>query len=102
VWVIDDTGFPKQGRHSVGVERQYSGALGNAAKCQVAVSLHQVGGEESTILGWRLYLPESWIQDAERRAAAGIPEAVGFRPMWQLALELIDEAQAWGLRAGCC
>jgi len=98
VWVLDDTGFPKQGRHSVGVERQYSGTLGKTANCQVAVSLHQVGPEESTILGWRLYLPESWIQDAERRAEAGIPEAVGFRTKWQLALELIDQALAWGLR----
>ena len=66
----------------------------------MAVSLHQVGPEESTILGWRLYLPESWIQDAERRAEAGIPEAVGFRTKWQLALELMDEALAWGLRGG--
>jgi len=98
VWVLDDTGFPKQGRHSVGVDRQYSGTLGKTANCQVAVSLHQVGPEESTILGWRLYLPESWIQDAERRAEAGIPEAVGFRTKWQLALELIDQALAWGLR----
>jgi SRSO17 transposase len=100
VWVIDDTGFPKQGRHSVGAERQYSGTLGKTANCQVAVSLHQVGAEESTILGWRLYLPESWTQDAERRAEAGIPEAVEFRTKWQLALELIDEALTWGLRGG--
>ena len=100
VWVIDDTGFPKQGRHSVGVERQYSGTLGKTANCQVAVSLHQVGADESTILGWRLYLPGSWTRDAERRAEAGIPEAVEFRTKWQLALELIDEALAWGLRGG--
>jgi len=100
VWVIDDTGFPKQGHHSVGVARQYSGTLGKTANCQVAVSLHQAGAEESTILDWRLYLPESWIQDPQRRAEAGIPEAVKFRTKWQLALELIDEALAWGLRAG--
>jgi SRSO17 transposase len=100
VWVIDDTGFPKQGRHSVGAERQYSGTLGKTANCQVAVSLHQVGAEESTILGWRLYLPESWTQDAERRAEAGIPEAVEFPTKWQLALELIDEALTWGVRGG--
>ena len=97
VWVIDDTGFPKQGRHSVGVERQYSGTLGKTGNCQVAVSLHQVGPEEGTILGWRLYLPESWAQDAPRRAEAGIPASVIFRTKWQLALDLIDEAQAWGL-----
>ena len=100
VWVIDDTGFPKQGRHSVGVERQYSGTLGKTANCQVAVSLHQAGGEESTVLGWRLYLPQSWTGDAERRAEAGIPETVEFRTKWQLALELIDEARAWDLRPG--
>jgi len=98
VWVIDDTGFPKQGRHSVGVERQYSGTLGKTGNCQVAVSLHQVGPEEGTILGWRLYLPESWAQDAPRRAAAGIPASVVCRTQWQLALDLIDEAPAWGLR----
>ena len=100
VWVIDDTGFPKQGRHSVGVARQYSGTLGKTANCQVAVSLHQTGGEESALLGWRLYLPESWTQDAERRTAAGIPEAVQFQTKWQLALELLDEARRWGLRCG--
>jgi len=100
VWVIDDTGFPKQGRHSVGVERQYSGTLGKTANCQVAVSLHQAGTDESTILGWRLYLPESWTQDAERRSEACLPETVEFRTKWQLALELIDEARAWGLRGG--
>src|ERR1700678_1320398 len=100
VWVIDDTGFPKQGKHSVGVARQYSGTLGKTANCQVAVSLHQAGAEESTILGWRLYLPESWTQDAQRRAEAGIPAEVKFQTKWQLALELIDEGQAWGLRCG--
>ena len=100
VWVIDDTGFPKQGHHSVGVARQYSGTLGKTANCQVAVSLHQAGAEESTILDWRLYLPESWVQDPQRRAEAGIPEAVKFRTKWQLALELIDEALVWGLRGG--
>ncbi len=100
VWVVDDTGFPKQGRHSVGVARQYSGTLGKTANCQVAVSLHQVGTEESIILNWRLYLPESWTQDAPRRAEAGIPAAVKFQTKWQLALELIDEARAWGLRCG--
>ena len=100
VWVIDDTGFPKQGHPSVGVARQYSGTLGKTANCQVAVSLHQTAGEESTILDWRLYLPESWTQDPERRAAAGIPEEVKFQTKWELALELIDEAQKWGLRCG--
>jgi SRSO17 transposase len=84
----------------VGVARQYSGTLGKTANCQVAVSLHQTAGEESTILDWRLYLPESWTQDPERRAAAGIPAEVKFQTKWELALELIDEAQKWGLRCG--
>jgi len=100
VWVIDDTGFPKQGHHSVGVARQYSGTLGKTANCQVAVSLHQTGTEESVILGWRLYLPESWTEDPPRRAEAGIPAEVKFLTKWQLALELIDEARGWGLRCG--
>jgi SRSO17 transposase len=100
VWVIDDTGFPKQGHHSVGVARQYSGTLGKTANCQVAVSLHEVGAEESAILDGRLYLPESWTQDAQRRTEAGIPAEVKFQTKWQLALELIDEARTWGLRCG--
>jgi len=100
VWVIDDTAFPKQGHHSVGVARQYSGTLGKTGNCQVAVSLHQAGAEESAILGWRLYLPESWIEDPQRRATAGIPAEVKFQTKWQLALELIDEARAWGLSVG--
>src|SRR6266852_1617493 len=74
VWVIDDTGFPKQGEHSVGVERQYSGTLGRVGNCQVAVSVHHVGEQAHTILGWRLYLPESWAKDRQRRAEAGIPQ----------------------------
>ncbi len=78
VWVIDDTGFPKQGQHSVGVARQYSGTLGKTGNCQVAVSLHQAAAEEVP-LNWRLYLPESWTQDAERRAAAGIAAEVNCR-----------------------
>ena len=89
-WVIDDTGFPKQGTHSVGVERQYSGTLGKTGNCQVAVSVHQVGEQGNMPLGWRLYLPESWANDAERRREAGIPEEVVFRKKWELALEIMD------------
>jgi len=96
-WVVDDTGFPKQGTHSVGVARQYSGTLGKVGNCQVAVSLHQVGAQGHTILGWRLYLPEHWLTDRARRRAAGIPDTVGFKPKWQLSLDLIDQARAWGL-----
>ncbi len=96
-WVVDDTGFPKQGEHSVGVERQYSGTLGKVGNCQVAVSLHHVGDQGHTILGWRLYLPERWATDRARRKAAGIPDDVGFQPKWHLGLDLIDHARAWGL-----
>jgi len=79
VWVLDDTGFPKQGEHSVAVERQYSGTLGKVGNCQVAVSLHQVGDQGHAILGWRLYLPEGW----RRIAPGGRPRA--FRTRWSLS-----------------
>jgi SRSO17 transposase len=96
-WVIDDTGFPKQGDHSVAVARQYSGTLGKTANCQVAVSLHHVGTLGNAVLGWRLYLPESWAADDARRQAAGIPDDVTFKTKHELALDLIDQARAWGL-----
>ena len=92
--------FAKQGHHSVGVERQYSGTLGKTANCQVAVSLHHVGEQESTILGWRLYLPESWAQDRQRRAEAGIPAEVKFQTKWQLALDIDRRGAGWGLPCG--
>src|SRR5260370_42388677 len=97
VWVIDDTGFPKQGKHSVGVERQYSGTLSKVGNCQVAVSLHHVGEQGSTVIGWRLYLPESWTKDDKRREEAGIPEEVVCKTKWQLSLDMIDQVRAWGL-----
>lgn len=96
-WVIDDTGFPKQGEHSVGVARQYSGTLGKTGNCQIAVSLHHVGENGSTALNWRLYLPEEWADDSEKREEAGIPENVVFQTKWELALEMIDEVREWGL-----
>lgn len=96
-WIIDDTGFPKQGQHSVGVERQYSGTLGKVGNCQVAVSLHHAGQMGSAVLGWRLYLPESWTTERTRRQEAGIPEDIAFQPKWQLALELIDQVRGWEL-----
>jgi len=97
VWVIDDTGFAKQGEHSVGVERQYSGTLGKVGNCQVAVSVHHVGEHGHTILGWRLYLPESWTKDRQRREEAGIPPEVNFQTKWQLGLDIIDQVRGWGL-----
>ena len=96
-WVVDDTGFPKQGTHSVAVERQYSGTLGKTGNCQIAVSVHHVGEQGNVPLGWRLYLPESWANDAQRRSEAGIPEEIIFRKKWELALEIIDQIREWGL-----
>ena len=96
-WVVDDTGFPKQGSHSVGVARQYSGTLGKTANCQVAVSIHLVSENGNAPLGWRLYLPESWAEDEQRRQEAQIPAGILFRPKWQLALEIIDQIRSWGL-----
>jgi len=97
VWVVDDTGFPKKGEHSVGVDRQYSGTLGKIGNCQIAVSLHHVGEQGSTVLGWRLYLPESWANDRNRRNEAGVPETVIFKTKWELALDIIDQARSWGI-----
>jgi SRSO17 transposase len=96
-WVVDDTGFPKQGTHSVAVERQYSGTLGKTGNCQIAVSVHHVGEQGNVPLGWRLYLPESWAKDTKRRREAGIPEEIVFRKKWELALEIIDQIREWGL-----
>jgi SRSO17 transposase len=96
-WVVDDTGFPKHGGHSVGVSRQYSGTLGKRGNCQIAVSVHHVGEEGNAPLGWRVYLPESWANDEQRRLDAGIPADVVFRPKWKLALDIIDQIRGWGL-----
>jgi SRSO17 transposase len=96
-WVIDDTGFPKFGRYSVGVAPQYCGALGKVADCQVGVSVHAVTDQASCPLDWRLFLPPEWDDDAERRRKAHVPQAERHRPKWQLALELLDELAAWDL-----
>ena len=99
-WVIDETSFPKAGEHSVGVARQYCGALGKIANCQVAVSLHWSQSEVSYPVSWRLFLPEDWIKDPARRREARIPPEVIHRTKQALALELITQAQEWGLPAG--
>lgn len=98
-WVVDDTGFPKQGTHSVGVARQYSGTLGKTGNCQVAVSLHYATGDAAVPLDFGLYLPEEWLEP-ERRQQAGIPEEVSFQPKWAIALELVDRARDWQVPAG--
>jgi SRSO17 transposase len=96
-WVLDDTAFPKFGRHSVGVAPQDCGALGKVANCQVGVSVHAATDQASCPIDWRLFLPESWDADAERRRKAHLPQGERHRPKWQLALELLDELAAWDL-----
>src|ERR671933_2288004 len=86
VLVIDDTCLVKQGRHSVGVKRQYCGELGKRANCQSLVSLTLARAEVPVGVGLRLFLPEDWGADAARRTAAGVPEAVAYRPKWRIAL----------------
>jgi len=94
-WVIDDTGFPKDGKHSPGVKRQYSGTLGKIGNCQIGVSVHAVGSKGTVPLGWALYLPEEWCKDAERRLKAKIPEEVVFKTKPQLAADLAVRAAGW-------
>ena len=97
-WAVDDTGFPKDGDRSVGVQRQYCGTLGKTANCQLGVSVNAVTEQASCPLDWRLFLPERWDADAERRSACHVPERVRHRPKWQLALDMVDELEGWGLR----
>jgi SRSO17 transposase len=94
-WVLDDTGFPKQGKRSPGVKRQYSGTLGKVGNCQIGVSVHAVGERGTVPLGWALYLPEEWCEDAERRATAKIPEEVRFKTKPELGAELLERASGW-------
>ena len=98
-WVIDDTAFPKFGRHSVGVAPQYCGTLGKVANCQVGVSVHATTDQASCPLDWRLFLPEEWDADAERRRKAHVPDHERHRPKWQLALDMLDELAGWDLQA---
>ena len=101
-WIIDDTGFPKQGRHSVGVTRQYCGQLGKQDNCQVAVSLSLANHHASLPVAYQLYLPQEWAQDRARRHKAGVPEEIGFKTKPQIALEQLRWASrpAFG-RASC-
>ena len=96
--VIDDTGFPKKGKASVGVARQYSGTLGRTDNCQVATSLHLASEKGSGCIGFRLYLPESWTEDRARCRKAGVPDDVVFETKWRLALQLVEQALSWGVR----
>jgi SRSO17 transposase len=100
VWIIDDTGLPKKGRHSVGVKPQYCGQLGKEANCQVAVSLSIANHFASLPIGYRLYLPKEWAEDHARREQAGVPEDIRFKTKQQIALELIKRAHAADLARG--
>jgi SRSO17 transposase len=95
-WVIDDTGFPKFGEKSVGVARQYCGALGKIGNCQVGVSISAATPQASCPIDWRLFMPSEWDGDP-RREACRVPEDVAHEPKWKLALAMIDELRGWGL-----
>src|SRR3954447_13503779 len=95
--VLDDTGVVKDGKHSPGVKRQYSGTLGKTGNCQVTVSLHAVGARGTVPLGFRLYLPEEWCADRQRRRKAKIPDRVQFATKPAIGGELAVRAAGWGL-----
>ena len=99
-WIIDDTSFPKQGNHSVGVHHQYCGQLGKQANCQVAVTLSVANHHASLPIAYRLYLPQEWAEDAARRKKAHVPEAITFKTKPQIALEQIREARTAGVPRG--
>jgi SRSO17 transposase len=99
-WIIDDTGFPKQGRHSVGVARQYCGQLGKEDNCQVAVSLSLANGHASLPVAYRLYLPQEWTTDHARLRKAGVPEDIAFKTKHEIALEQLRWACEAGLPRG--
>lgn len=99
-WIIDDTGFPKKGRHSVGVARQYCGQPGKRDNCQAVVSLSVANHHGSLPVAHRLYLPEPWINDMDRRTKAGIPLDTVFKTKPEIALDLIRATQAAGIPCG--
>jgi SRSO17 transposase len=101
-WIIDDTGFPKFGKMSVGVARQYSGALGKVGNCQIGVSINAAAERASCPLNWRLFIPEEWDEESEanqeRRLKAGLGDEIHHVEKWRLALEMIDELRSWGIK----
>ena len=99
-WIIDDTSFPKQGQHSVGVSHQYCGQLGKQANCQVAVTLSIANHHASLPVAYQLYLPKSWAEDQARRKKAGVPAEIAFKTKPQIALEQIRWACEVGLPRG--
>lgn len=98
--ILDESGFPKQGKHSVGVKRQYCGALGKVDNCQVGVFLAYAKDSNTTLIDRRLYLPKDWANDKERHQKAGVPEDVTFKTKAQLGLEMILDAHSRELRFG--
>ncbi|HEY3776956.1 MAG TPA: IS701 family transposase [Rhizomicrobium sp.] len=99
-WIIDDTGFPKKGKHSVGVARQYCGQLGKQDNCQAAVSLSIANRHASLPVGYRLYLPQDWAGDAARRRKAGVPADIVFKTKPEIAIDQIHRAVENGLPPG--
>ena len=97
-WAIDDTGFPKKGFKSVGVQRQYSGTMGRIDNCQIATSLHLASEHGGVCVGSRLYLPRDWAEDEKRRNRTGVPADVEFKEKWRLALGLVDDLISVGLK----
>ena len=99
-WIIDDTGFAKKGKHSVGVARQYCGQLGKQDNCQAAVSLSITNRDASLPVGYRLYLPQEWAADAARRRKAHVPEEIVFKTKPEIALDQLRWACEAGLPRG--
>ena len=99
-WIVDDTGFPKQGDKSPGVQRQYSGTLGKTGNCQIAVSVTVATRTMHLPIGMDLYLPKSWADDRARCEAAHIPDDVVYRPKWRIALDLIEQNVKAGIPCG--
>ena len=99
-WIVDDTGFAKKGVHSVGVARQYCGRVGKVDNCQIAVTLSLANHAASLPIAYRLYLPEAWIADKERRRAAHVPDTAAFKTKLEISLEQIRAALAAGVRPG--
>ncbi len=100
-WVVDDTSFPKQGEHSVGVTRQYSGVLGKQDNCQVAVSVTLASQGASLPVAWQLYLPKAWAEDEARRKKAGVPESIAFATKPAIALQQLQRLLEQGAPAHC-
>jgi SRSO17 transposase len=100
-WIIDDTGFPKKGKHSVGVARQYCGVLGKQDNCQVAVSISLANEQASLPVAYRLYLPKDWTQDRKRRAAAGVPAGIEFATKTEIALDQLKQLLVEGTPKHC-